>query len=318
MKKILVITGPTATGKTKLALALAQKFNGEIISADSRQVFKKMDIGTGKDMPANSNRGDHYEVEGVKIWGLDLVDPKEDFSVAEYIKFVRIAIKQIQERNNLPILVGGTGLYIRAAIDGIATSNVPRNPNLRKTLEQKSTEELFESLAQLDPVKAGSMNRSDRANPRRLIRAIEIATWRLDEGAKRTVKKSANVLSKDTLFVGLSIPKDILAKKIKERVELRMKKGIIKEISRLLENGVTWSSQSMATLGYREWKDYITGGKGEKEVAIQKWIKDEINYAKRQATWFKKEIRINWFDITKADWQKKVEKLVKKWYSSLS
>ena len=177
MKKLLIVCGSTATGKTSLALTIAKKFDGELISCDSRQVYKRMDIGTGKGLPANSrpNREGCYEIGGVKIWGYDIADPKKGFSVAQYIKFARTKIGNIWAEGKLPFLVGGTGLYIKGVVDGIATAEVRPNIKLRKSLIEKRPEELFEILAQLDAAKAGSLNTSDRKNPRRLIRAIEVA-----------------------------------------------------------------------------------------------------------------------------------------------
>ena len=182
MRKLLVICGPTACGKTSLALGLAKKFGGEVVSADSRQVYKGMDIGTGKDLPKNSKfeirnskLGGSYIVAGVPIWGYDIADSKKGFNVAQYTKITRTIIENIFVRGKLPILVGGTGLYIKGAVDGIATAEVRPNVKLRKSLFEKSPEELFEILAQVDAIKAGSLNSSDRRNPRRLIRAIEVA-----------------------------------------------------------------------------------------------------------------------------------------------
>ena len=159
-QKLLVICGQTGTGKTSLAIFLAKKFNGELISADSRQVYKGLDIGTGKDL-------DEVKKSNVRVWGYDLVDPKKNFSVGNYIKFAQKTISDIQKRGKLPILVGGTGLFIKGVIDGIPTAFVPRNMKLRKNLEDKSPNELFEMLAHMDPIRAGAMNVSDRLNPRR-------------------------------------------------------------------------------------------------------------------------------------------------------
>src|SRR3989338_7231362 len=161
MNKLFVVWGPTATGKTELALNLAKKFSGVLGSADSRQGYRQMDIGTGKDKHKTGN-----------ILGYDLVSPRDEFSVAAYVKFARRAVRQIWRQKKLPILVGGTGFYIKGVVDGIGTSSVPRNLNLRKSLEKKSAEELFEILSAEDPIKAASMNQSDSKNPRRLIRAI--------------------------------------------------------------------------------------------------------------------------------------------------
>ena len=299
MKKLLVICGPTATGKTALAIKLAKKFDGEIVSADSRQVYKGMDIGMGKEW------GD------VPIHGYDLVDPRREFSVSKYLKFARKILKDIWRRGKLPILVGGTGLYIKGVIDGIPTVEVPRNNELRKRLEEKSADELFESLSQLDAVRAGSMNSSDRKNPRRLVRAIEVAQWNLGHGVKCLTSDILHPTS--VLVIGLTAAKEPLNKRIEDRVGERVKAGIKKEIESLLKNGVSWDDQSMMSFGYRQYRDFFEGEVPE-EVVVSEWTREEQKYVKRQMTWFKKDKRVGWFDIFEVDYQKKVEKMVAKWY----
>lgn len=312
---LLVICGPTATGKTGLALKLAEKFDAEIVSADSRQVYRNLDIGTGKDIPktAKYDKGGFYKLNNVRVWGYDLIEPKEEFSVSEYVDFAREAIKSIWSRNKLAILVGGTGLYIQGVVNGIQTAKIPKNRQLRKSLGERDYKELFEQLAVLDPIKAGSMNISDRKNPRRLIRAIEIAQWQIKGREKENNDYKILVDEKNCLFVGLNAPRSFLNKKIARRVEERIKKGIEREIKELLDSGVTWKDQSMLSLGYRQWMGYFSGEK-TKEKAIQDWEKEEIKYARRQMTWFKKDKRISWFDVTDRDYPKNVEKLVKTWY----
>jgi tRNA dimethylallyltransferase len=314
--KLLVICGQTGTGKTSLAFYLADIFGGELVSADSRQVYKRLDIGTGKDLLKESryDRRGFYDVGGIEIWGYDLVDPKREFSVGAYLKFARKAIKDITARKKLPILVGGTGLFIKAVVDGIPTALVPRNKNLRENLEVKSPREMFEILAQLDPVKAGSLNSSDRVNPRRLVRAIEIAAWTM-EGKHKPFVLFKQGGGKDVLFIGLTAAKESLSVRIDERIKKRVAQGLEKEIRDLLNSGVNWNHQAMSSLGYRQWQDYFTGKK-TREVVIQDWRREEKHYAKRQLTWFKKDKRIHWFDISGADFVKEVENLVKKWYST--
>lgn len=317
--KLLVVCGPTSTGKTSLSLKIAGSFGGEIVSADSRQVYKFMNIGTGKDIPKGArlvkkNKFGYYMIEGVRVWGYDLADPREGFNVASYVYFARQIIKDIWKRKKLPILVGGSGLYIKSLVDGLNTAFIPVNKRLRKNLQGKDRKVLFEHLALLDPIKAASLNQSDRNNPSRLIRAIEIATY--------IVKKKRNLMGikglkeeADILFVGLFAPRDFLAKRIKERVKKRVRDGIKEELRNLLSMKIPWSSQALNTIGYKEWRDYFRGLKKEKDV-IKEWERDEISYSKRQMIWFKKDKRIVWFDIKEKDFVQKVENLVKKWYKT--
>lgn len=329
-KKLLVICGPTATGKTTLGLSLAKAltFNkergrplGELVSADSRQVYKGMDIGTGKDISRGADfrkvrfLSGYYLINGVRIWGYDLVSPKKDFSVAQYYRIIKKVINNIWKRGGLPILVGGTGLYIKAVVDGIPTAFVPKNKRLRMHLADKSVSELFEILAKLDAVKVASLNLSDRYNPRRLVRAIEIAQWKLGWKRKRNLVNGLIDKDGEVLFIGLRMPKDDLANNISRRVMKRLKAGMKREVESLLEEGISWENQSMNTLGYKEWREYINGDEKKSDV-LKKWKRDELRYAKRQLTWFKKDKRIKWFDISKPKSKENIEKLVKKWYKT--
>lgn len=317
MQKLLVICGPTSAGKTSLAIKLAKKFDGEIVSADSRQVYREMDIGTGKNLPVGAKikypwfyKWGYYEIEGARIWGYDLADPKGEYSVAQYIKFADNIIADIEKRKKLPILTGGTGLYIKGVVDRIPTVVIPRNQGLRKNLEGKSANELYEMLSQIDSIKAGSLNSSDKKNPRRLIRAIEVATWTIDN--PRKISKDSGKKSFDILFVGLAGPKERIEKTIDESIALREESGIKDEIRKLLASGVKWDSQAMMSLGYRQFRDFFEGGVAE-EAVIDDWKREEKKYVRRQLTWFKKDKRIHWFDTFDGECLKKVEKLVKTW-----
>lgn len=342
MNKLLVICGPTATGKTKLALHLAKEltsdrnevdFKGELVSADSRQIYKGLDIGTGKDIPKNakfkisvnkrgSKLGGYYQMGRNKTWGYDLMDPKKEFSVAQYVKMADKIIKDIWSRNKLPILVGGTGLYIKAIVEGIPTIAVPKNKRLRKSLEKKKRTELFERLAQIDSMKAASMNYSDKRNPRRLVRAIEIAQWKL----KNTLKEDVSRKDFSTLTIGLMADKRVLSQRINKRVKTRVRMGQEKEIEKLLKEGVTWKHQSMDSLGYKQWETYFKKHrdrkfpaseiKKDREEAIKRWEMEENKYSKKQMTWLKRDKQIYWFDITSRGWQKNVVKLAKEWYKN--
>ena len=268
----------------------------------------------------DSRSGGYYLVGGVKIWGYDLVEPTEEFSVGKYVKIARKIIKDIWKSRQklthsggqggkLPILVGGTGLYIKGVVDGIPTAAISKSKALRKTLEGKKSDELFELLAQLDPVRAASMNASDRKNPRRLIRAIEVASAKV-----KSQKSKVKSLRANELFVGLTASKKYLDKRVEERVDKRVRQGIEKEIKNLFKRGVTWGDQSMQALGYRQWRDFFENKKSQQDVILN-WKQAEKQYVKRQMTWFKRDKRINWFDISKLGWDKDVERLVKKWHN---
>jgi tRNA dimethylallyltransferase len=325
MKKLLVICGPTSTGKTSLALKIAKQLNGEIVSADSRQVYKGMDIGTGKDLPANSKYkysvgGEFrdsklegvYVINGVPIWGYDLADPKKEYSVAQYLKVAHHIIEDVSSRGKLPILTGGTGLYIKAVIDGIQTAEIPKNKIIRKNLESRSAEELYENLSQLDALKAGSMNASDKKNPRRLMRAIEVAQYQLTTKPIPTVRHTIGN-NFDILFIGLTAPTTFVEDRIDKRVTERLAKGIKEEVKDLLKSGVNWDNQAMMAMGYGLWRDYFEGEVPEEQI-LSEWARDEKRYAKRQMVWFKKDDRIKWFDVTNPEYPNNVENLIKTWY----
>lgn len=266
MNKLLVICGPTATGKTALAAALAKKFNGELVSADSRQVYCGMDIVTGKDKP------------DVPIWLYNVVNPEEEFSVSHWVRLAKRAVADIAKRNKLPIIVGGTGLYIRALIHPFATIDIPPNKALRNKLQTLSVTQLQ------NMVKRSDMNDSDWQNPRRLIRRIEIA-----KGEK--IHKSQKKIY-DTLLIGLTAPLPILDARIDKRFAQRIQQGMKEEIDRLIKK-YGRDFPSMSAIGL-----------------------NEHAYARRQLTWFKKEKSIHWFDVTDAEMSDKVTALVRAWYTT--
>jgi len=319
LKKILVICGPTATGKTNLAYRLARKFRGEIVSADSRQVYKGMDIGTGKDLHhnsefkiVNSKEGICYLIANIPLWGYDLTEPDNDFSVSQYFNLARKFIVNIWHRGRLPIIVGGSGLYIRILINGLENISIPPDDELRKELNTKNSKQLFEILGILDSGKANSMNESDRKNPRRLIRAIEIVYW--NSKIKNKNLKVNNRLKYDSLMmIGLTSSRSYINRRIAERVEERIRNGFEEELLGFIQRDIDWKYQSMQSLGYRQYEKYFKGLISWRDF-VDKWTVEEQKYAKRQMTWFKKDHRINWFEISQKNWEYKVEKVVRSWY----
>lgn len=300
---LLIICGPTAVGKTALALHLSKVLDGELLSADSRQVYKGMDIVTGKDLPK----------DGTKIWLTDLVDPREEFSVSQWRKAAVGVMRDVWGRKKLPIVVGGTGFYIKALLDGIETIDIPRNKKLRTTLINQSASELYEILARLDSVRAANMNQSDKKNPRRLIRAIELARWKLEMGGGK-LDKEVGGGKYNILWIGLMAPWDVLRQRIEKRVKGLIEDGALDEVKKLVEAGVAWDAQSMTGIGYQKFRNYFDGKISLEEV-WEKWVQADLRYAKRQMTWFKKDKRIQWFDITTPGWEEKVEKLIQNWYN---
>lgn len=298
MDKIIVICGPTATGKTRLALLLAKRFKGELVSADSRQVYKDLNIGTGKEYSGDPD---------IPIWGYDIVSPKDNFSVADFENYATLKISKILASNKVPILVGGTGLYIKSVVDGIQTSVVPIDEKLRSSLINKTTTELLEILEQKSPRYVNRLNDSDKHNPRRLIRAIEIVESQV------VIPKSGTRY--EALFLGLTAPRNVLYENIVRSVNKRLEAGIKEEIKGLLESGVDWGDQSMSSLGYRQWREFFEGSKTEEEV-VREWIYEEQQYVKRQMTWFQKDKRINWFDIIMSNYVENVIELCQDFLSN--
>ena len=340
MQKILIICGPTATGKTRLALHFAHLLDGELISADSRQVYRGMDIATGKDLPVNfkfqifrpkddrpladnfQNQKIPYYTDGkVRIWGLDLVNPDEEFSVAHFRQFAKTVITDIQKRRKLPIIVGGTGLYIKALLEPLTAIPVPRNDALRSILENASVATLQKKLQEIDRYRFERMNNSDRNNPRRLIRAIEVEEYYKANTTHKTHMTQVQKIN-NTLMIGLTAAKETISDRISKRVEERLKQGMVDEVKKLLDSGFSKDLPSMSATGYKHlisnFKYQINTNKYQypiKEEIINAWKQEELQYAKRQLTWFKKQKGIIWFDTQRKNWEKTVVDRVKEWYT---
>jgi len=288
--KLIVILGPTASGKSELAVNLAKKFNGEVISADSRQVYRGLDIGTGK-VPRDKNT--RYKVQNTKYYHqgvphhlLDVVSPKKRFTVVEYRKLAVGAIDKILKKGKIPILCGGTGFYIQAVADGIIIPEVPPDWKLRKKLEKKSAKELYKILKKLDPRRAKTI---EKKNPRRLIRAIEIVM----KTKKPVPALKKNPLPYPVLMLGIKKSPQELKKLIEKRLLRWLKTGLISEIKELHLSGLAWKRIKEFGMEYPYVADHIQGKLNYHDM-VELSQKELEHYSKRQMTWFKPDKRILW------------------------
>ncbi|MFH1643268.1 MAG: tRNA (adenosine(37)-N6)-dimethylallyltransferase MiaA, partial [Patescibacteria group bacterium] len=275
--KMIVILGPTATGKTDLSVKLAKKFNGEIISADSRQTYKGMDIGSGKITKK--------EMKGIPHHLLDVANPKKRFSLAEYKQLADKAIEKIIRKNKIPFLVGGTGFYIQAVADNVIIPEVAPDWTLRKILEGLTTKELFSLLKKRDSIRASNI---DRNNRRRLIRALEIALK-----TKMAIPQLQSQPNFKVLMIGINKSSEKLKKLIQKRLEKRLKKGMVAEVKKLKKQGLSWKRLEEFGLEYKLVAQYLQN-KISKEKMIERIQIESSQYAKKQMTWFKRDKRIKW------------------------
>jgi len=303
MNRLLAVVGPTGAGKSKLALRLAKALDGEIVSADSRQVYRYMDIGTAKPTPQEQALVPHHLV--------DVVNPDEDFSLAQYQQLAYKAIADINQRQKLALLVGGSGLYVWSVLDGWSIPAVAPDPEFRRHLETKAAggakDELYQELARLDPVAA---QRIDPRNVRRTIRALEVHR---NAEAPISQLQGKKAPSFNTVIIGLTAERPELYRRIDLRVDEMIKQGLVDEVKQLIERGYDASLPAMSGIGY---KQIIMFLKGELPLAdtVQQTKFETHRLARHQYSWFRlKDVRIGWFDIQR-DKEAKILARLKKDY----
>jgi tRNA dimethylallyltransferase len=319
--KVLVVLGPTASGKTALGVRLAKELDGEIVSADSRQVYRGMDIGSGKDLDNYELKITNYELgkeETVKIpyHLIDVAEPNEVFDVAQYKKAATAAIDDILSRGKLPIVVGGSGLYLQALVDDYDLPAAKPDTILRERLEEKTLAELQNDLQTLKPDFFAKLNNSDKNNKRRLIRYVEINQPVIarspESGEGRRGNLVANNDKYDWLLIGLTWPKEILQERSYQRLLERLdKENLVGEVERLNNEGVAWRRLESFGLEYK-FVAYYLQGKLDYDAMVAK-LNIAINqFIKRQITWFKRWVKqgakINWFEA----WPERYEEILTK------
>jgi tRNA dimethylallyltransferase len=287
LPRLIVVLGPTASGKSALGIALAQKLRGEILVCDSTQVYRRFDIGTGKVPPA--------ERQGIPHHLMDLVEPDEVFTAGEYRRRAIAALQDLRERGKTPVLTAGTGLYLRALLEGLADSPARSDElreRMRRSVEKHGPKRLHEILTRLDPETAA---RIESADTQKIIRAIEL---RILAGkpvgeihrAGREALQGYSITK-----IGLAPPRPALYARIHERIDAMIAAGWMDEVRHLMESGVAQSAKAFQFIGYSQWRDYLAG-KIAKEDAREEIQKATRHFAKRQQTWFRREQNVNWLE----------------------
>ncbi|GCE04642.1 tRNA (adenosine(37)-N6)-dimethylallyltransferase MiaA [Dictyobacter aurantiacus] len=279
---LVVVLGPTASGKSALGIALAQQFNGEIVSADSRQVYRGLDIGTAKVTPHERSLVPHHL--------LDVVDPGEVYSVAQFQREAIAVIDAILRREHLPLLVGGSPHYIQTVVDNFDIPTVEPQPELRARLESRPLEDLLRELEQLDPQSAVSV---DRKNPRRVIRALEVCLVTGKPFSQQ--RRSARPLYR-CLLLGIQWPREILYQRIDSRIDERLQQGLVAEVQEQLEKGLSHERLDSFGLEYRFVSRWLRGELASEAEMVQRLKYASHDFARRQLSWFRRDQRILWLD----------------------
>lgn len=301
--KIVVIAGPTASGKTRLAVSLAKQFRGEVISADSMQIYRGMNIGSAK--PTEE------EQEGIRHWMIDIAEPTEPFSVAEYVEMARAVTEDILSRGKLPILAGGTGLYLSSFVDNIRFTQAETDVALREKLfaeaEEKGNVALHQKLAEIDPLAAEKIHPN---NVKRVVRALELYYSTGKTMSCQNEQSRQEVSPYEPLMLALETDREILYERINRRVDVMLENGLLREIAELKQRGMTAELQSMQGIGYKELLDCPNKEEALAE-AVELVKKNSRNYAKRQFTWFRRDARYHWLDCMSEHLEEKAAELVR-------
>lgn len=294
---VAAVVGPTAVGKTKLGVQIAQKFNGEVISGDSMQIYRTMDIGTAKVT--------RDEMQGIPHHMIDIKDPEESFSAAEFQRKVQSLIYEIQKRGKLPVLVGGTGLYIQATLFDFEFTEEKKDEAVMKRLEEEAADQgpvhMYEKLKSLDPDQAAKVHPN---NSRRVLRALEIYET---TGKKMSEQEAAKAWDSPftPLLIGLEMDRERLYERINNRVDQMVEEGLVEEVRRLYQAGLK-DAQSMKAIGYKELIPFLEG-----EVDLQEAVdllkRNSRRYAKRQYTYFKNKLDVHWYEVTPENYEDKFQ-----------
>jgi len=301
LQNLIVIVGPTAVGKSSLGIEIAQKYDGEIISGDSMQVYRHLDIGTAKITKD--------EMNGIKHHMIDILDVTEDFSVAKFKDRAIHIIQSINYNNKLPIIVGGTGLYIQSLIDNYSFIPIESSQEFRQEkqqqLQEHGNEALYNELVMIDSLAAEKIHPNDS---KRIIRALEV--FYITKGKKLSSISNKTASPYNLLFIGLTMDRGKLYEIINNRVDMMIEKGLIQEVEQLWKLGLPKDSTAMQGIGYKELFPYITG-ENQLEECVELLKRNTRRFAKRQLTWFRRDPRIEWFHVDQMNKSSLLEKIDK-------
>ena len=286
--KVLCVAGPTASGKSALGMTLAQTLHGEIVCMDSMQIYRRLDIGTAKPTPEERTSVPHYLV--------DIREPDESYSVAQYAQDAKRVIEDVTSRGRVPILVGGTGFYLRALTHGLHLGGVPSNPAVRERLKARAKDalgrkQLHEKLREVDPVSAQRLHENDVARVSRALEVYELTGIPLSKQEQPTFESPF-----DFCIFGSSMDRALLYQRVDSRVDQMMENGLLQEVRALLEDGISPMTQAMQGIGYKELVPVLTG-EYPLENAVRDIKRNSRHYAKRQLTWFRRDESIHWLDM---------------------
>ena len=302
MKKIIIIVGPTGVGKTSLSIELAKKFNTEIISGDSMQVYKEMTIGTAKVTPE--------EACGIKHYMVDRFSYRDEFNVKVFQQEARKVIEQLSNENKLPIICGGTGLYIKSLYYDYEFNEEVEDLEFKEFLKSRSIDECWKMLQIVDPVSCETMHPN---NTKRVRRALMRAHLGKTKSSVEETQEHKEIY--DAYVIGLTAPREIVYERINQRVDIMIDNGLEEEVENLICKADDWDLQSLQGIGYKEWKGYFQGNSTLEET-IELIKKNSRNFAKRQYTWFNNQMNVHWYDITEKNYKEQLFKDIDEWVNS--
>lgn len=298
-EKIIVIIGPTGVGKTALSIELAKQYDGGIISGDSIQIYRDLDIGSAK--------ATKEEQQGIPHYLIDEYDLKQDYNVKLFQKRCREVIEEIRHKGKQPIICGGTGLYIKAALYDYVFTDEEEDREYREFLEERSEDELYAAVSIIDPEAAKTIHHNNR---RRLIRALMMA----HNGKKKSeiIRVQEHRPLYDIFMIGLTMPRTHLYERINQRVDQMMQTGLLDEIKNLAKDPSAWTSPGFKGIGYKEWHGYFLG-KSTLEECVEQIKKNSRNFAKRQYTWFRNQFDVHWYDVDEPGWKEQLTQDIQEW-----